>query len=123
MFGIAGGYLFVLCLFAVLGAVVGLCAHQLRAAIGGDERPPWDDGITGFFLRQEHEHEKRLGWKFGPDGWYDGMSDSNLARYVIGGAVVPPLLGLLGWQTGITVFVQACRSLSSAGVAPGFCPY
>lgn len=122
MFGIIGGYLFLLSLLTAAGAIAGFLAHHVRAATGGDERPLWDDGITGFFLRQEHDRDKMVGWKFGSDGWYDGLSNSNLVRYVAGGALIPLVLGLVFFQPAIAVFVEACQSLAVSGMAPRFCP-
>lgn len=122
MLGVTGGYLFVLFLFSATGAFAGFIGHHIRASVGGDERPLWQDGLSGFFLRQDHEHDKRLGWRFGTDGWYDGLSDSNLWRYVTAGALLPLLGGLLAWEPGIAMFTQTCDWLTQSGSAPRFCP-
>lgn len=122
MLGVTGGYIFVVVLFTIAGAIAGFVAHHVRATIGRDERPLWDDRVTGFFLRQDHENDKRWGWKFGTDGWYDGLSDSNLLRYVVTGALVPPVVCLVGWTPGIATFIAACNKLAQSGMAPGFCP-
>jgi len=122
MLGVTGGYLFLTLLLTIAGAVAGFIAHHVRATIGRDERPLWDDGITGFFLRQEHESDKRWGWTFGPDGWYDGLCNSNLLRYILGGALAPLAMCLFNWTPGITAFVAVCNRLAPSGLAPGFCP-
>jgi hypothetical protein len=122
MLGITGGYVFLVFMATVAGAIAGFIAHHIRAATGRDERPLWDDGLTGFVLRQEHEMDKRQGWKFGADGWYDGLSDSNLVRYIAIGAAVPLVVGLINWSPGIAAFIATCQRLSGSGWAPGFCP-
>lgn len=120
MFGLVGGYILFLVILSLIGAAVGFAAHDAHAAVGGDERPLWDDGISGALLGMEHEHDKRMGHEFGPDGWWDGESNHNLLSYMGSCAALPMLLGLIFWTDGSHGFAKGCIALGTW--APRLCP-
>jgi hypothetical protein len=120
MFGLIGGYIALLFVLSLLGAVVGFVAHHVHAAVGGDERPLWEDGWSGWLLSREHEYDKRMGQEYGPDGWWDGESNRNLVMYMASGAITPLLCGVLGWSDGLNAFAKGCIALGTW--APRLCP-
>jgi hypothetical protein len=113
---------FVLAL-SVFGALLGIVAHYWRAHA---TRFPEDLGLgepLNMLTRDDYVVEKYVVEAEWDDaGYWDGGSVRNLVYYVLGGAVVPLILGFAFWSDRYLLVTGACQSLTSLGLAPPLCP-
>jgi hypothetical protein len=112
----------------VLGAAIGALAHYLRANFSAYPERVLDGGIGADLINDimsPHSivlEKHVLGAEWDQSGFWDGLSNRNLAIYVGGGVLGSLALAAWFWNDRVAVVASICAAMRGMGLEPPTCP-
>jgi hypothetical protein len=119
---VAFAYICFVLIASLFGLVLGICGHYARAHF---TYYPEDLGLgepLDTLTRDNYSFEKYvIGAKWDDNGYWDSLSNRNLAYYAISGFAAPLIFGLVFFTERALVVDMSCRGFNAIGLTPIVC--
>jgi hypothetical protein len=107
---------------AILGAIIGVIGHFLRAHTRLWPERVTDSDVLNELMMDSYLFEKyAVGAEWDDAGYWDPMSLRNLVYYALWGFGTPIAVGLVFWSERGAIVAGMCNVLTLSGLHPPLC--
>lgn len=111
----SANYILLAALLTLLGAVMGLVSHFIRASFGGSAddtaENPYIAAVTPGNALNHYFEKNIIKAEWLDNGCWDGDSFRNMTYMAVMGAAAPLFIGLSGWPHRHELLAKTCGSI------------